>query len=160
MSADPGHAVFMRAAMDAALSGRRAGLGGPFGAVVFRDGRIVGAGTNRVTSANDPTAHAEIVAIRDACRRLGSVRLDRCIIYTTCEPCPMCLVAIYWARPAAVFYACTCADAAKAGFDDRRIYRQLRMPIGKRAIRMRQMMRRPALQLFEEWTATAGRKEY
>lgn len=156
----PGHAAFMRKAIDAALAGIRAGRGGPFGAVVVRDGLVVGVGTNRVTSTNDPTAHAEVVAIRAACRRLGSFQLDRCAIYTTCEPCPMCLGAIYWARPAAVFYACAGSDAAKAGFDDRYILRQLRIPARRRAIPMKQIMRRAALQLLEEWRATAGRKNY
>src|SRR5580765_2942878 len=113
MSAD-----LMRRAIALALENVRSGRGGPFAALVAKDGRIIAEGANRVTATNDPTAHAEVVAIREACRTLGDFQLPGCDLYTTCEPCPMCLGAIYWARPARVFYACVAADAAAAGFDD------------------------------------------
>src|SRR4029077_18739341 len=117
-------AEFMRRAIALALENIRAG-GGPFASVIAKDGRIIAEGANRVTATNDPTAHAEVVAIREACRALKSFQLDDCDLYTTCEPCPMCLGAIYWARPTRVFYACTDADAASAGFDDAFIYEEL-----------------------------------
>ena len=109
---------FMTRAIELAKNGVEANAGGPFGCVVVKNGEIVGEGNNRVTSTNDPTAHAEIIAIRNACKRLDSFQLDGCTIYTSCEPCPMCLGAIYWARPERVFYACTRRDAANIGFDD------------------------------------------
>src|SRR5882724_3989761 len=118
---------FMRQAIALALENIRTG-GGPFAALVVKDGAIVATGANRVTATNDPTAHAEIVAIREACKKLGSFQLDDCEIYTTCEPCPMCLGAIYWARPARVFFASTASDAAAAGFDDAFIYDELQTP--------------------------------
>src|SRR6516164_3076848 len=120
--------VFMRAAIRLSIQMMRRGQGGPFGAVVVRKGRIVGRGCNQVTSVNDPTAHAEIVAIRDACRRLKTFQLDQCDLYTSCEPCPMCLSAIYWARIRQVFYGNTRKDAAKIAFDDDFIYREVGLP--------------------------------
>ena len=116
---------FMTRAIELARNGVETNAGGPFGCVVVKDGEIVGEGNNRVTSTNDPTAHAEIIAIRDACKRLNSFQFDGCTIYTSCEPCPMCLGAIYWARPEKVFFACTRADAAAIGFDDDFIYKEL-----------------------------------
>ncbi len=113
---------FMRLAIELARQGMESNAGGPFGSIVVKNGKVIGEGSNRVTSSNDPTAHAEIVAIRDACKNMGSFRLDDCSIYTSCEPCPMCLGAIYWARPANVFFACTREDAAAAGFDDDYLY--------------------------------------
>lgn len=113
---------FMENAVEAALENAAAHLGGPFGAVVVKDGTVIGTGTNRVTSLNDPTAHAEIQAIRAACLHLQDFQLSGCEIYTSCEPCPMCFGAIYWARPKAVYFACTKEDAAAAGFDDQFIY--------------------------------------
>src|SRR5579872_3632306 len=115
----------MARAIALAIENVRSGGGGPFAAVIVKDGRVVGEGTNRVTSSNDPTAHAEVVAIRAACHAMGTFQLDGCDVYTTCEPCPMCLGAIYWARPGKVYFACTAADAAAAGFDDAFIYEQL-----------------------------------
>src|SRR6476660_6650984 len=116
---------FMMRAVELARQGVDANAGGPFGCVIVKDGRIVGEGSNRVTSTNDPTAHAEVVAIRDACTNLGTFQLDGCTIYTSCEPCPMCLCAIFWSRPAAIFFAGTRTDAAGAGFDDEAFYQEL-----------------------------------
>src|SRR5215831_1220127 len=129
-----GHARFMRRAIALARRGMKAREGGPFGAVVVRDGAIVGAGWNRVVAARDPTAHAEIVAIRAACRRLATFRLSGAALYTTGEPCPMCLAAAYWARIDRIFYGFTIADAARIGFDDRLFYREFARPARRRAI--------------------------
>jgi tRNA(Arg) A34 adenosine deaminase TadA len=142
---------FMREAIRLSLAKMRANQGGPFGAVVIRNGRIVGRGWNRVTSTNDPTAHAEIVAIRDACRRLKAFELDGCELYTSCEPCPMCLSAIYWARFRHVYYGNTRKDAAKIAFDDDCIYREVKLPISRRKIPMRQLLRSEALVAFKAW---------
>ncbi len=142
---------FMRAAIRLALEKMRRGGGGPFGAVVVRRGRIVGRGWNRVTSTNDPTAHAEIVAIREACRRLKTFRLADCEIYASCEPCPMCLAAIYWARIAKIYYAGARRDAATAGFDDDLIFREMARPVSRRKIPMRQLLRSEAVKMFQEW---------
>ena len=142
---------FMRAAIRLALEKMRRGEGGPFGAVVVRRGKIVGRGWNRVTSTNDPTAHAEVTAIRDACRRLKTFQLDDCEIYASCEPCPMCLAAIYWARIGKIFYAGARRDAAATGFDDDLIYRELARPVSRRKIPMRQLLRSDALKVFKEW---------
>lgn len=138
-------------ALEIAYEGMRAGRGGPFGSVIARDGIIIGEGSNEVTSANDPTAHAEIVAIRNACRALGSFRLEGCRIYTSCEPCPMCLGAIYWARPEKFFFAGTREDAAEAGFDDEDIYEELALPVSGRRLPAESMLRDRALALFREW---------
>ena len=118
----------MREAIRLSKEGMESGHGGPFGAVVVKDGEIIASGFNRVLSSNDPTAHAEVTAIREACQRLKHFQLDDCILYTSCEPCPMCLGAIYWARPKAVYYANTRKDAAEIGFDDDFIYRELELP--------------------------------
>src|SRR5690606_24737844 len=128
------HEALMQEAINLSIKGMNNNEGGPFGAIVVKDGKIVGRGNNKVTSTNDPTAHAEVVAIRDACKNLGSFQLDGCIIYTSCEPCPMCLGAIYWARPDKVFYACTKEDAADAGFDDAFIYREIDADYASRSI--------------------------
>jgi len=142
---------FMREAIRLSVQMMRRGQGGPFGAVVVRDGKIVGRGWNQVTSANDPTAHAEIVAIRAACRRLKTFRLNDCDLYTSCEPCPMCLSAIYWARLRNVFYGNTRKDAAKIDFDDDFLYREVALPIRRRKLRMKQLLRKEALAAFAEW---------
>ncbi|KON71229.1 guanine deaminase [Peribacillus butanolivorans] len=113
--------------------------GGPFGAIIVKDGVVVGRGCNNVTTANDPTAHAEVQAIRDACRNLNSFQLTDCEIYTSCEPCPMCIGALYWARPKVIYYACTKEDAACIGFDDQFIYQELAVPMESRSIKMQQM---------------------
>ncbi|MBX6334705.1 nucleoside deaminase [Candidatus Saccharibacteria bacterium] len=125
---------FMRRAMELAREGMDNGAGGPFGAVVVKDDRIISEGSNEVASTNDPTAHAEIVAIRRACQNLNSFQLTDCDIYATCEPCPMCLGAIYWARPRAVYFAATRDDAAAIGFDDAFIYEQIPLPHNQRTI--------------------------
>ncbi len=142
---------FMRRAIDLASQGMRDGDGGPFGAVVVKDGRIVGERNNRVTSANDPTAHAEIGAIRAACRTLGTYSLDGCEIYTSCEPCPMCLAAIYWARIGRIYYANSRADAARIGFDDDLIYNEIAKPLDRRAIPAERLLAEEAGETFAEW---------
>jgi len=142
---------FMREAIRLSMRMMHRGEGGPFGAVVVRKGRIVGRGWNQVTSANDPTAHAEIVAIREACRRLKTFQLADCDLYTNCEPCPMCLSAIYWARLHRVFYANTRKDAARINFDDDFIYRQVALPLRRRRLKMKQLLRSEALAAFAEW---------
>src|SRR5246127_3940523 len=142
---------FMARAIELSLENIHAGRGGPFAAVVVKDGKIIAEGTNCVTSTNDPTAHAEVVAIRAACKHLGNFELKGCEIYTTCEPCPMCLGAIYWARPARVFYAATAADAAGAGFDDAFIYEELKTAPTARRIPMTQLLREDSLEIFLAW---------
>src|ERR1700676_1233144 len=136
---------FMKRAISLALDNVRSG-GGPFAALIVKEGRIIAEGANRVTSTNDPTAHAEVVAIRGACRVLADFQLTDCDLYTTCEPCPMCLGAIYWARPARVFYAATATDAASAGFDDSFIYAELRLAPTERRIPLEPMMREAGLE--------------
>jgi guanine deaminase len=152
-------AEFMRRAIALALENVRSG-GGPFGAVVGKHGRIISEGANRVTATNDPTAHAEVVAIREACRTLGAFQLDGCDLYTTCEPCPMCLGAIYWARPSRVFYAGTAADAAAAGFDDAFIYDELKKAHAARRIPMTQLLREESRQIFAAWKTEENKKPY
>ena len=150
----------MRRAIELAQKGVNEGQGGPFGAVVVKNGEIVGEGCNRVTSTNDPTAHAEVVAIRAACQNLDSFQLDGCIIYTSCEPCPMCLGAIYWARPAKMFFACTHDDAANVGFDDRFIYEEIARPIETRRIESINFLRDEGLKVFENWAHKTDKTEY
>jgi guanine deaminase len=151
---------FMQRALDLASHNANSGRGGPFAAIVVRDGKVVAEGTNLVTSTNDPTAHAEVVAIREACRNLGTFQLTGCELYTSCEPCPMCLGAIYWARPAAIFYSGTHKDAAAAGFDDSFIYQQTRMRAEERAIPMRRLMAERAFAPFEAWLSNVRRVPY
>jgi tRNA(Arg) A34 adenosine deaminase TadA len=142
---------FMRRAIALAMENVHTGAGGPFAAVIVKDGRVVADGVNRVTATNDPTAHAEVVAIREACRKLGDFQLAGCDLYTTCEPCPMCLGAIYWARPARVFYACVAADAAAVGFDDAFIYEELNRAHAERRVPMQQLLREESLTIFALW---------
>jgi guanine deaminase len=149
----------MRQAIELAVDNVRRG-GGPFGALVVKDGVVVATGTNQVTRLNDPTAHAEVVAIREACRVLGSFQLTGCDLYTSCEPCPMCLGAIYWARPARVFFAATHDDAAAAGFDDSFIYRQIQVPHSQRSIPMIRLLDEKSTRPFEDWVNQAGKTEY
>ncbi len=151
---------FMRRAIELAQKGMETGAGGPFGAVIVKDGKIVGEGSNLVTSTNDPTAHAEVVAIRNACQNLNNFQLEDCIIYTSCEPCPMCLGAIYWARPAKMFFACTHEDAAKAGFDDQFIYEEIARPIDERQIKSINLLRDEGLTVFANWTDKMDKTEY
>lgn len=155
-----GDRKFMRRAIELARDGIDSNEGGPFGCVVVKDDKIIGEGNNRVTSANDPTAHAEIIAIREACKSLDSFQLEGCTIYTSCEPCPMCLGAIYWARPAKVFYACTRDDAAKIGFDDAFIYAELEKDNGHRSLPIEGMMRNEALDVFNKWSTKTDKIEY
>lgn len=150
----------MREAIELSRANVRDGKGGPFAALIVRGDTIIARGTNLVTSTNDPTAHAEIVTIREACRYLGSFQLSGCDLYTTCEPCPMCLGAIYWARPRAVYFANTQHDAAAIGFDDRFIYDEFPLPHEKRRIPMIQVLRDEALGAFREWTTKSDRISY
>ncbi|OIQ41306.1 MAG: tRNA-specific adenosine deaminase [Bacteroidetes bacterium MedPE-SWsnd-G1] len=151
---------FMKRAINLAQEGMNSNAGGPFGAVVVKNGEIIAEGFNKVTSTNDPTAHAEVTAIRAACKKLGTFQLDDCIIYTSCEPCPMCLGAIYWARPKAVFYGCDKADAAKIDFDDQFIYEELDKKIGDRRIKFVQILQSEAIEVFNEWDTKEGKTEY
>ncbi|MFT5142662.1 MAG: guanine deaminase [Rhodothermales bacterium] len=153
-------ANLMRQAIELAHKNVASNLGGPFAALVTRGGEVIASGTNRVTSANDPTAHAEIVAIRNACAALDSFQLTGCDLYTTCEPCPMCLGAIYWARPDRVFYAAGRDDASQAGFDDGYIYREINRSPAERDIFMQQALRDEALSIFAAWQEKDDRREY
>jgi len=150
----------MARAIELAIENVRAGRGGPFAAIIVKDGRVLAEGANRVTASNDPTAHAEVVAIREACAALGAFQLDGCDLYTTCEPCPMCLGAIYWARPARVFFASTAADAAAAGFDDAFIYQQIALPLAERKIPFLEMMRQESLECLRVWMENRDRIDY
>ena len=151
---------FMRRAIALALENVRSGRGGPFAALIVKNGKVLAEGTNRVTSNNDPTAHAEIVAIREACRVLGDFQISGCELYSTCEPCPMCFGALYWARPARIFYAGTAADAAAAGFDDAFIYQELTQKPERRRIPMTQLLREDALPIFSAWAQQENKKSY
>ena len=150
----------MREAIRLSIENVESGNGGPFGAVVVKDGKIIARGANQVTSTNDPTAHAEVVAIRKACEVLGSFQLDGCEIYTSCEPCPMCLGAIYWARPDKIYYANTKEDAAEISFDDQFIYEELDRPISERKLFTEQMLRDEALMAFKKWSESSDKVEY
>ncbi|WP_438479992.1 nucleoside deaminase [Oleiharenicola lentus] len=151
---------FMHEAIKLADEGMQGGRGGPFGCVVVRHGEIVGRGNNRVTSTNDPTAHAEVTAIRDACTNLKTFQLQDCELYTSCEPCPMCLSAIYWARIPTVFYGNTRADAAAIGFDDDFIYQQVPLPIEKRSVKMSPFLRDAAQATFKGWASKQDKVKY
>lgn len=159
MTLDP-HIAPMREAIRLSIENVDQGRGGPFGAVIVKDGRIVARGTNLVTANHDPTAHAEIVAIRLACEALGTFQLAGCEVYCSCEPCPMCLGALYWARPDAIWYACTKDDAAAIGFDDAFLYEELARPAGERERLARQILRDEALVAFEKWKASTTRVDY
>lgn len=150
----------MREAIRLSRQKMQAGAGGPFGAVVVRNNQIIARGWNRVTSANDPTAHAEITAIRAGCKKLRTFQLDDCELYTSCEPCPMCLAAIYWARFQKVFFANSRKDAAQIQFDDDLIYREVARPISRRRIPMTQLLRPEALKVFAEWQAKPDKVRY
>lgn len=150
---------FLLQTIELAVDNVRRG-GGPFAAMVVRGGAVIAAGVNQVTRANDPTAHAEVVAIREACRVLGAFQLAGCDLYTSCEPCPMCLGAIYWARPERVFFAATQQDAAAAGFDDEFIYREIALPPRSRRIPMLRLEEEGAARPFEVWLGNAARTKY
>lgn len=154
------HEYFMEKAVELSLENMRAGKGGPFGAIIVKQGKIVGTGANHVTSDNDPTAHAEVVAIRDACKNLGTFQLDDCEIYTSCEPCPMCLAAIYWARPKAIYYANTRKDAADIGFDDDFLYEELKKNLEERSLPIHQLDKSNALKVFDERKRKTDKIEY
>lgn len=154
------HNSFMQEAIDLSLKNVMDGTGGPFGAVVVKDGKIIARGANQVTATNDPTAHAEVVAIRAACSALNSFQLTGCTLYTSCEPCPMCLGAIFWARLDAVYFANTQHDAAHIGFDDSFIYEQIACAPDHRTIPMKQLMRDQALEAFRAWQKNSAKIHY
>jgi len=151
---------FMRAAIALVEKNVADGTGGPFGAVIVRNGEIIGEGTNRVTSDNDPTAHAEVMAIRKACEKLGTYSLEGCEVYTSCEPCPMCLSAIYWARLDRIFYGNTKVDAAEIDFDDDFLYTEIPKPIGERSIPAEQMLHEESIKAFEAWAVSENKVPY
>jgi tRNA(Arg) A34 adenosine deaminase TadA len=150
----------MRRAIELSREKMRVGEGGPFGAVIVRDGAVIAEGWNKVTGHNDPTAHAEIVAIREACGALGIFTLEGCEIYSSCEPCPMCLAAIYWARLDRVYYGNTAADAASIGFDDEHLYRELSLPARSRGLPSERVLPDEAHAVFAEWAADPDRVRY
>ena len=154
------HHIFMSKAIELAKKGVDSNAGGPFGAVIVKNGEIIAEGYNSVTSKNDPTAHAEVVAIRNACKKLNSFQLEDCIIYTSCEPCPMCLGAIYWARPKKVYYACTREDAANIDFDDQFIYNEISKEINGRKIPFINLLRKEASLVFNNWKEKEDKIEY
>ncbi|HXD91912.1 MAG TPA: nucleoside deaminase [Bacteroidia bacterium] len=151
---------FMQEAIELSVNNVKSGKGGPFGAVVVKDGKIIARAANSVTSTNDPTAHAEVNAIREACKVLNTHQLTGCEIYTSCEPCPMCLGAIYWARPDKVYYANTKLDAAAINFDDDFIYQEIAKPLDKREMKFIQLSREEALTAFDEWKKKTDKIEY
>ena len=151
---------FIKMAIELAAEGMKSEKGGPFGAVIVKDGEIVGRGSNMVTSTNDPTAHAEVTAIRDACKNLNDFQLTGCTIYTSCEPCPMCLGAIYWARPDRIVYGCTREDAAAIGFDDEFLYKEVTVPINERTIPTFQLGRAEGLKVFQAWETKENKIGY
>jgi guanine deaminase len=151
---------FMREAIALSLENVRTNKGGPFAALIVKEGKIIGRGTNLVTSSNDPTAHAEISAIREACSSLKTFKLTGCDIYTSCEPCPMCLGAIYWARLDRIYFANSRTDAAKIGFDDKLIYREIALPVSRRKIPTTRLMGKEALKAFREWERKADKTTY
>ena len=152
--------AFMREAIALSLSNINTCNGGPFGAVIVKNGEIIARGANNVTSTNDPTAHAEVVAIRQACERLQTFQLTGCEIYASCEPCPMCLGAIYWARLDKLYYANTKTDAAAINFDDKFIYEELEKPLDQRSLFTRQLLRDEALEAFKKWSQMDEKIEY
>jgi guanine deaminase len=152
--------MYLRLALEEGVRGARAGRGGPFGAAVVHGDRVLAAACNEVTSLNDPTAHAEVQAIRAACQALGSFQLDGCDVYASCEPCPMCLGALFWARPRAVYFAATRDDAAAAGFDDVLLYQELASSGGARRLKIQRLNIDGALRPFDAWRALPGRVKY
>ena len=151
---------FMKRAGELARENIAKGTGGPFGAVIVKDGKIIAEGANHVTTQNDPTAHAEVVAIRNACKALGSFQLEGCEIYTSCEPCPMCLGAIYWARPERVYYSSTKTDARDAGLDDQFIYEEIGKEYEKRSIPFLRLEDEEATKAFQDWVEKNDKIEY
>lgn len=151
---------FMKIAISLSEKNVTEGLGGPFGAVVVKDGKIIAKSGNKVTTTNDPTAHAEVSAIRLACKKLKTFDLSGCVVYTSCEPCPMCLSAIYWARIETIYYANTKVDAANIGFDDKFIYEEIEKPMAKRTLPIHQIMRTEAQQAFQLWEQSPMKIDY
>jgi guanine deaminase len=160
MKEEQQHEKFMRMAIELSEKNVLESLGGPFGAVVVKDGKIIAKSGNKVTNSNDPTAHAEVSAIRLACKKLKTFELSGCVIYTSCEPCPMCLSAIYWARIDIVYYANTKADAGAIGFDDKFIYEELEKPMQQRKLPVNQLLRNEAQQAFKLWEQSAVKTDY
>jgi tRNA(Arg) A34 adenosine deaminase TadA len=154
------HEKFMKVAIELGRLGSEKEEGGPFGAIIVRENQIIGKGNNQVLLTNDPTAHAEVVAIRDACRNLNHFQLDQCILYTSCEPCPMCLGALYWARPAAIYYACTREDAASIGFDDHLIYDEILLDPTVRKIPAYNIYRTDGLKIFHDYQKNPNYRLY
>jgi guanine deaminase len=154
------HEKYIKETIQLACENVKSGKGGPFAALVVKDGKVVGRGTNCVTTCNDPTAHGEIMAIRDACRNLGNHQLTNCIIYSSCEPCPMCLGAIYWSRPKMLIYAAENIDAAKAGFDDSYIYKEVSLPVGKRSLPTLNIKPDDYFAPFQVWMETDHKIKY
>lgn len=152
--------IFMEEAIKLAVDNVKSGKGGPFGAVIVKNGEIIARGANHVTTTNDPTAHAEVVAIREACKKLNSFQLEGCEIYASCEPCPMCLGAIYWARPSKLFFAATKDDAAKAGFDDSFIYKEIPLPTQDRSIPTENLISVSSADPFISWKSKTDKTEY
>jgi guanine deaminase len=157
MQGDPD---FMKQAIALATDNVTSGRGGPFGAVIVRDGKVIATGANNVTTSNDPTAHAEITAIRAACRTLGSFTLEGCEVYTSCEPCPMCLAAIYWARCKSIYFGCNAGDAARAGFDDAFLYDEMKKPLGERTMPITNLCSVEAWAAFAAWIESPKKVEY
>jgi guanine deaminase len=160
LMSDKSDLQFMREAIALSKAGMERGDGGPFGCVIVKDGKVVGRGNNMVTSTNDPTAHAEVVAIREACRGLNDFQLTGCVLYTSCEPCPMCLGAIYWARPDRIVFAGNREDAADAGFDDQLIYDELPLPVEERRIPTATCLREEACEVFSAWKRMPDKTVY
>lgn len=154
------HQRFLKEAVKMAQKGMQQGKGGPFGAVIVKDGKIIARGCNQVTSSNDPTRHAEVDAIRKACKKLGTFELKDCVIYSSCEPCPMCLGAIYWARPKALFFAADRFAAAKYGFDDEFIYKEVPLPVEQRSLKTYCIDLENKNKPFEEWNEKADKIAY
>jgi tRNA(Arg) A34 adenosine deaminase TadA len=150
----------MREAIRLSMENVKSGNGGPFGAVIVKNGKIIATAVNEVTKSNDPTAHAEIVAIRNACATLNSFQLDGCDIYCSCEPCPMCLGAIYWARPKSIYFANSKKDAAEINFDDNFIYQEIKLPIHERKLTITQLLRDEAQSVFLQWQESENKIEY
>ncbi len=151
---------FMRQAIALATENVTSGRGGPFGAVIVKDGVVIATGANKVTASNDPTAHAEITAIRAACAALGTFSLEGCELYTSCEPCPMCLAATYWARCKTIYYGCVAAEAAKAGFDDAFLYEEMKKPLGERSLPVVNLLPSEAWAAFAAWIESEKKVEY
>jgi guanine deaminase len=155
-----GRVEFMQQAIALAVENVSSGRGGPFGAVIVKDGKVIATGANQVTATHDPTAHAEVTAIRNACTALAGFQLEGCDIYTSCEPCPMCLAAIYWARCRTIYYGCTAEDAAKAGFDDAYLYAEMKKPLEERTLPIVNLCRDDAGMAFAAWMDSPMKVEY